>query len=114
MNRKQLERELDAQINRLTKHPDTIVDEWIDAFGLFRFIKPYLAPMNITTFGCVVQIKAGTVPPQVPSKLVNEILADDAVPHDCAQITVANLPVFRKYQLKAFDYYEARGLNTHE
>lgn len=79
----------DLEIAKLTEHPELIKQYWGRCRPLFQFCGS----------GCLTQIRRGGNW-SYTAELTAAIRADERIPKDVADITVADLPVFAEWQRK--------------
>ena len=84
----------DREVERLTVHPEDIINSWIDAKPLFRFCDDGRPTSNC---GCLTRVKRGNAPAATP-KLTEAIRSDERIPTSRTRIRPEHLPVFAEWQ----------------
>lgn len=89
--------EYDLHIERLTKDPSLIQEDWGKCRGLFKLAG---SPRDdrYLRYGCLTMIRRSTNYCAPTSELTEAIRADTRIPSNHADITLAHLPVFAEWQ----------------
>jgi hypothetical protein len=87
----------DEQIERLTKNPARIKDEWSDAIGIFDYAERSYGPWS-DDCGCLTMIRSGGGYRAQTEELTKAIRADKRIPKRDADIKPEHLPVFAEWQ----------------
>lgn len=88
-----------AQIERLTKNPEHVYSEWIEALGLFQFIGDPNIHYNA---GCLTHIKSTNsvafINGGINEELTTKIKEDERIPSSGSYIKPEHFAVFLEYR----------------